>query len=63
MTGLAADVVEQLPVGLFAFDAAGRVLLWSPEAARLTGWASAEVVGRNPFDHERRSVDLVAAQA
>jgi PAS domain S-box-containing protein len=63
MTGLAADVVEHLPVGLFALDTTGRVLLWSPEAARLTGWPTDEVLGENPFDRDRGPVDRAAAQA
>jgi PAS domain S-box-containing protein len=35
---LLARVVEQLPVGVFAFSAGGEVLLWNARAERLTGW-------------------------
>ena len=35
---LLASVVEQLPVGVFAFAADGEALLWNSRAARLTGW-------------------------
>ena len=35
---LLARVVEQLPVGVFAFSADGAVLLWNSRAERLTGW-------------------------
>ncbi|MCF7549264.1 SpoIIE family protein phosphatase [Pseudonocardia sp. WMMC193] len=63
MNGLAASVVEQLPLGLFALDPAGRVLLWSTEAARLTGWPADEVLGEIPFDHDRTPVDRAGAQA
>ncbi|GAA4555766.1 SpoIIE family protein phosphatase [Pseudonocardia xishanensis] len=64
MTGPTADaVVDLAPVGLFALDVAGRVLVWSAEAARLTGWPSAEVVGQNPFDGERAPIDTPRAKA
>jgi PAS domain S-box-containing protein len=63
MDGLAAAVVEQLPLGLFALDPVGRVLLWSAEAERLTGWPTAEVLGEIPFDHDRGPVDRAGAQA
>jgi serine phosphatase RsbU (regulator of sigma subunit)/PAS domain-containing protein len=35
---LPARVVEQLPVGVFAFSAAGRALMWNSRAEHLTGW-------------------------
>ena len=35
---LLARVVEQLPVGVFAFSAYGAVLLWNARAERLTVW-------------------------
>ncbi len=35
---LLARVVEQLPVGVFAFAATGEVVLWNDRAERLTGW-------------------------
>ncbi|GAA4686068.1 hypothetical protein GCM10023215_21790 [Pseudonocardia yuanmonensis] len=59
---LAADVVADLPVGLFALDARGSVLLWSAEAARLTGWSADTVLGRNGIDPVRPPVDLAAAR-
>jgi PAS domain S-box-containing protein len=40
---LLARVVEHLPVGVFAFSADGRVLLWNSRAERLTGWERARV--------------------
>ena len=40
---LLARVVEHLPVGVFAFSADGRALLWNPRAERLTGWERARV--------------------
>jgi len=64
MNGPAADLVAELaPVGLFALDAAGRVLFWSPEAARLTGWATVEVLGHSPFDRDHAPVDTAQALA
>ena len=48
------DVVEQLPVGTFALDADGRVLVWNSAAERLTGIRRERVLGRHvtdgPFD-------------
>jgi PAS domain S-box-containing protein len=41
---LLARVVEQLPVGMFAFSAGGEVLLWNARAERLTGWDRARVL-------------------
>jgi PAS domain S-box-containing protein len=41
---LLTRVVEQLPVGMFAFSACGDVLLWNPRAERLTGWDRARVL-------------------
>jgi PAS domain S-box-containing protein len=41
---LLARMVEELPVGVFAFSAAGEVLLWNPRAERLTGWERARVL-------------------
>jgi PAS domain S-box-containing protein len=38
-------VVEALPVGIFALDPHGRVVLWNSTAERLTGWSAAEVIG------------------
>ena len=40
---LPANVVDQLPVGVFAFTADGHVLLWNSRAERLTGWNRARV--------------------
>jgi PAS domain-containing protein/GAF domain-containing protein len=37
-------VVEQLPVGVFAFSADGEVLLWNSCAERLTGWERERVL-------------------
>ncbi|MCE0766635.1 SpoIIE family protein phosphatase [Pseudonocardia kujensis] len=59
---LAADVVADLPVGLFALDSTGGVLLWSAEAARLTGWSADTVLGRNGVERVRPPVDLAAAR-
>jgi len=42
-----AGVVEALPVGIFAVDASGHVLLWNGAAERLTGWAAERVVGHD----------------
>jgi PAS domain S-box-containing protein len=41
------QVVEEMPVLLDAFDAAGNVIHWNRECERVTGYASAEMVG-NP---------------
>ena len=41
---LLARVVEQLPVGLFAFSADGEALLWNARAERLTGWDRSRVL-------------------
>ena len=59
MTGpddLLADLVQQLPIGVFALDEAGRVLLWNPCAERLTGWHRDALLGR-----ELRAAPLDAA--
>jgi PAS domain S-box-containing protein len=40
---LVTRVVEQLPVGMFAFSASGDVLLWNARAERLTGWERVRV--------------------
>jgi PAS domain S-box-containing protein len=50
---LLAELVGLLPVGVFALDDAGRITLWNPTAARLTGWSSREVVGRPMIAHDR----------
>jgi PAS domain S-box-containing protein len=41
---LLARVVEQLPVGVFAFAATGEVVLWNDRAERLTGWGRDRVL-------------------
>ena len=41
---LVTRVVDQLPVGLFAFSTSGDVLLWNARAERLTGWDRARVL-------------------
>src|SRR5689334_21236608 len=41
---LLARVVDQLPVGVFAFSADGEVLLWNARAERLTGWERGRVL-------------------
>jgi len=40
-------VVENMPVLLDAFDAAGRIVVWNRECERVTGYSAAEMVG-NP---------------
>ena len=40
---LLARLVEELPVGVFAFSPDGDVLLWNPHAERLTGWERARL--------------------
>ncbi|WP_344412800.1 SpoIIE family protein phosphatase [Pseudonocardia ailaonensis] len=55
-------VVARLPAGIFALDAHGAVLLWSPEAERLTGWGAGEALGRSGLRPERRPVDLRAVR-
>ncbi|MCX6465370.1 MAG: SpoIIE family protein phosphatase [Pseudonocardiales bacterium] len=47
---LLAGVVEQVPLGLFALDAEGRVLLWNAAAQRLTGWSRESMVGSRLAD-------------
>jgi PAS domain S-box-containing protein len=42
---LLTGVVDQLPIGVFALDAAGVVVVWNRAAERLTGWAPARVLG------------------
>jgi PAS domain S-box-containing protein len=42
-----SGVVEALPVGIFALDPDGRVVVWNSTAERLTGWPAAEVVGHD----------------
>jgi PAS domain S-box-containing protein len=42
---LLAGVVDQLPIGVFALDPAGVVLVWNRYAERLTGWAPSRVLG------------------
>jgi PAS domain S-box-containing protein len=53
-----AGVVEALPVGIFALDPDGRVVLWNATAERLTGWPGAEVVGH---DVSGATLDVSAA--
>jgi PAS domain S-box-containing protein len=60
--GLSARVVDDVPVGLFALDADGAVLLWNAEAERLSGWSAADVLGRNGFADDRRLVDTAGAR-
>ena len=60
---LLAAVVEAAPVGLFALDAEGTVLLWNPAAAALTGLDPEQVLGRNGFGAETAIVDTTAAAA
>jgi PAS domain S-box-containing protein len=59
---LPAEAVVDLPVGLFALDAAGGVLLWSAEAARLTGWSADAVLGRSDRGPVRPPTALAAAR-
>lgn len=47
---LLAGVVDQLPIGVFALDATGVVVVWNRYAERLTGWARAHVIGRSLAD-------------
>lgn len=42
---LVTGVVDQLPIGVFALDAAGVVVVWNRSAERLTGWAASRVLG------------------
>ncbi len=41
-----SGVVDDLPIGVFALDAAGTVVVWNRGAERLTGWNRADMVGR-----------------
>ncbi|GEL21880.1 hypothetical protein PSU4_08340 [Pseudonocardia sulfidoxydans NBRC 16205] len=47
--GLTAAMIDAAPVGLFALDEDGCVLLWNPVAAELTGLPAERVMGRNGF--------------
>src|SRR5690242_4784407 len=67
---LLARVVDQLPVGVFAFSADGEVLLWNARAERLTGWGRTRVLrdglGGLPLDaHTARRIrdELLAGRA
>ncbi len=42
------QVVQQMPVMLVAYDAAGRVLAWNQEAQRITGYDAETVLGTSP---------------
>lgn len=42
-----SGIVEQLPIGVFALDDAGRVVVWNRHAERLTGWPRATVLHRD----------------
>lgn len=42
-----SGIVEQLPIGVFALDDAGRVVVWNRCAERLTGWRRETLVGRD----------------
>jgi PAS domain S-box-containing protein len=58
---LLTRVVDQLPVGVFAFSAGGEALLWNSRAERLTGWERARVLrdglGGLPLDaHTARRI-------
>src|ERR1700754_1700561 len=44
---LLAELVGLLPVGVFALDDDGRVVLWNATAERLTGWSGSEMMGRS----------------
>jgi DNA-binding NtrC family response regulator len=41
------DVADALPDGLFTTDAEGNITFWNAAAARITGWTSAEAVGKS----------------
>lgn len=42
-------MIDAAPVGLFALDESGCVLVWNPVAAELTGLSAEKVMGRNGF--------------
>ncbi|MCU1660602.1 MAG: putative sensor protein, partial [Pseudonocardia sp.] len=60
---LLAELVGMLPVGIFAVDGNGRVLLWNAAAERLTGWSGSDVVGQRVMgpDPTRRTFDAPTA--
>ncbi|HEX8070500.1 MAG TPA: EAL domain-containing protein [Pyrinomonadaceae bacterium] len=39
-------LIEAAPLAIFALDAAGRVSMWNPAAARTFGWTEQEIIGR-----------------
>ncbi|MBC8091271.1 MAG: SpoIIE family protein phosphatase [Pseudonocardia sp.] len=47
---LLADIVERLPIGVFALEPDGRVVLWNRHAERLTGWNRADLLGVRLLD-------------
>jgi PAS domain S-box-containing protein len=67
----AGQIPTDPPFAIFLVDADGRIAGWSPDAARLTGYTAAEVVGRGvallyppPAEsREHPSSDLAAAAA
>jgi PAS domain S-box-containing protein len=60
---LLAELVGMLPVGIFAVDGDGCVLLWNAAAERLTGWSGSDVVGQRVMgpDPSRRTFDAPTA--
>jgi PAS domain S-box-containing protein len=60
-------MIDAAPVGLFALDEQGCVLLWNPVAAELTGLPAERVLGRNGFGTPSSpggaTVDAVSAAA
>ncbi|WP_300011779.1 SpoIIE family protein phosphatase [Pseudonocardia sp.] len=58
---LTAGIVDELPIGVFALDGAGTVLLWNRAAERLTGWGCADLLGHPLVDAplDRPSMDRV----
>ncbi|WP_103383387.1 SpoIIE family protein phosphatase [Pseudonocardia dioxanivorans] len=56
---MAAAMIDAAPVGLFALDAAGSVLVWNATAAELTGLAAERVLGRNGFGAQRATDAVV----
>lgn len=48
--GLLWAALDRLPVGVFAVDPTGRIVLWNAEAARLTGSPAAKAIGALALD-------------
>jgi PAS domain S-box-containing protein len=45
-----ADLIESLADGVYITDVNRKIMYWNRAAERITGWSSAEVVGRSCYD-------------